>query len=683
MSIAVKSQRVRLQVDASKWFQPVQDIITSASPQIANGADLQFEFIFSYGALADANLVDLTQWASITVSLSSSVDRSGLALWSTTLSNSSFNFGSNTASWLAGTDQPAKLLVTNANNSLLLTSTSGTYWLVVSALTTDSPAKLIPVCCIPVSVMDAGITVTPPSSVTTAAYYTQSQSDARYVQIGTDYTVYARKDGATYTGAVILASAQMTGATGLYAATKAYVDTTTAAVAAASVPNTGVSTIAGVKTFSSLLNAGAGLTVAGTTTLGSLAGVLKGTAGVVSGAATTSDLTEGSNLYFTNARTLASTLTGYAAGGSLPLLTSDTVLTAFQKVGAALAAAYTGITVTIDANQSAMLAHSGAVKGDLSMRSDTNVTYVYKGGGYASLANWQVFYYAVASVNGSTGTVVLTTDNIAEGSTNLYFTNTRADARITAQKNVANGLCPLDASSLVPTANLPASVNTLTTTLTGLTSASYTALSTSDTVLSGFSKIASFLAGRGTLTFQGSTNQGLIVNQLSTTQIGALPTGGSAYGNIVYDSTINSLKALINGSWVSLISNQSLPLSAGSGNPLTGTLYFPSGVSKQIQFDATWSCDTSASSANWDLVQGTTVVLSCDTSNTVHAPNGFFDTPNGYKVSGVQVVGARQTDVTDYSPAGGWSDSTAYSDFTGLTAKVNAAFAVLRAHGLM
>ena len=37
---------------------------------------------------------------------------------------------------------------------------------------------------------------------------------------------------------------------------------------------------------------------------------------------------------------------------------------------------------------------------------------------------------AVASVNGSTGAVVLSTDNISEGSSNLYYTNARADARI-------------------------------------------------------------------------------------------------------------------------------------------------------------------------------------------------------------------------------------------------------------
>ena len=39
---------------------------------------------------------------------------------------------------------------------------------------------------------------------------------------------------------------------------------------------------------------------------------------------------------------------------------------------------------------------------------------------------------AVASVNTQTGVVVLDTDDISEGSTNLYYTNTRADGRIAA-----------------------------------------------------------------------------------------------------------------------------------------------------------------------------------------------------------------------------------------------------------
>jgi hypothetical protein len=47
------------------------------------------------------------------------------------------------------------------------------------------------------------------------------------------------------------------------------------------------------------------------------------------------------------------------------------------------------------------------------------------------------------------------TDDLSEGTTNLYFTDSRADARITAQKGENNGICELDANGLVPTNHLP------------------------------------------------------------------------------------------------------------------------------------------------------------------------------------------------------------------------------------
>jgi len=47
------------------------------------------------------------------------------------------------------------------------------------------------------------------------------------------------------------------------------------------------------------------------------------------------------------------------------------------------------------------------------------------------------------------------TDDVGEGSTNLYYTDVRADARITAQKGNASGLCPLDAGSKVDSSYLP------------------------------------------------------------------------------------------------------------------------------------------------------------------------------------------------------------------------------------
>src|SRR5690606_23872942 len=48
------------------------------------------------------------------------------------------------------------------------------------------------------------------------------------------------------------------------------------------------------------------------------------------------------------------------------------------------------------------------------------------------------------------------TDDLAEGASNLYFTNDRADARITAQKGQPNGLATLDADAKLEANQLPA-----------------------------------------------------------------------------------------------------------------------------------------------------------------------------------------------------------------------------------
>jgi hypothetical protein len=98
-----------------------------------------------------------------------------------------------------------------------------------------------------------------------------------------------------------------------------------------------------------------------------------------SGDYTTAQVTESGNLYFTNARAIASTLTGYTSGAGT-ITSSDSILSAIQKLNGNIGALTTG----------------------------------------------------VSSVNGLTGAVTLTTSNIAEG-TNLYYT----EARVNANTNVA------------------------------------------------------------------------------------------------------------------------------------------------------------------------------------------------------------------------------------------------------
>ena len=104
----------------------------------------------------------------------------------------------------------------------------------------------------------------------------------------------------------------------------------------------------------------------------------------------TSNINEGSNLYFTNARAIASTLTGYTSGAGA-ITSADTILSAIQK---------------LNGNTSAIVS-------------------------------------GVSSVYGRTGAVVAntgdyTTSQVTEGS-NLYFTDTRARAAISLTTTGTSG----------------------------------------------------------------------------------------------------------------------------------------------------------------------------------------------------------------------------------------------------
>ena len=79
------------------------------------------------------------------------------------------------------------------------------------------------------------------------------------------------------------------------------------------------------------------------------------------------------------------------------------------------------------ASQAEMLALT-AQQGDVCLRTDESKTYILAGTDPKVSANWKLWLTPgcdVLSVNGKTGVIVLTTDNINEGSTNLYWTASR------------------------------------------------------------------------------------------------------------------------------------------------------------------------------------------------------------------------------------------------------------------
>lgn len=201
--------------------------------------------------------------------------------------------------------------------------------------------------------------------------------------------------------------------------------------------------------------------------------------------ATTSDIAEGTNLYFTDARAKAAAVSDAIVDGVTDVAPSQNAvfdalagkadvshthaisdITGLQTAldnkvddsekGAANGVATLGadgkltasqipaIAITdtfVVANEAAMLALSTAEQGDVAVRTDLNKSFILVSGLPSVLGNWQELLSPtdqVQSVNGQTGTVVLDTDDINEGASNLYFTDTRAKTAAVVNSTAGN-----------------------------------------------------------------------------------------------------------------------------------------------------------------------------------------------------------------------------------------------------
>jgi len=103
------------------------------------------------------------------------------------------------------------------------------------------------------------------------------------------------------------------------------------------------------------------------------------------------------------------------------------------------------------ANEDDMLALE-AQTGDIAVRTDENKSYILKGSDPSTLSDWQELLTptdAVTSVNGQTGAVTLTTDDINEGTTNLYYTDARVAAKLASTS--IDALSDVDTTTNAPT----------------------------------------------------------------------------------------------------------------------------------------------------------------------------------------------------------------------------------------
>jgi hypothetical protein len=482
----ISNQRIRLAIDTSQ-MGTINDVLTGATPQFWNGVDLEFELAFFYGS----TLLSVSNIDSITVDLKASDPRTGLPLMSQTVASSALNQALTLTAWNGGapTDCHALVVFTNAETNLDLNDDSDTFWLVVSALTSDSPTHKIVLGATPITVVEGGEGVAPPASVVSPTYYTAAQSDARFL-LAADLTSINTQ--------LSTLNSEMTAVT---------------ATANAAMPKSGG-------------------TFTGAVTLTGLSGVLKANTGVVVGSATTSDLPEGTNQYWTSTRFNAAVaaISGQASG--LCPLDSTSLVPVANLPQAAIRRTFSV------SSQAAMLALS-ALQGDIAIRTDVNTCFVLTTNPATTLGNWaQLLAPAgtVSSVNSLSGAVVLTTTNITEG-TNEYYTTSRVHtdaltAALTGFSNATGGNVTAGDDILVALGRLENRCALNDAKLTG-----------SDRV-----KLDGSTAMTGSLTFSGTGIAGVVLNNLNDTQRAALTP---STGMIIYDTTLSQVM-IYNGAWQAL-----------------------------------------------------------------------------------------------------------------------------------
>ena len=153
----------------------------------------------------------------------------------------------------------------------------------------------------------------------------------------------------------------------------------------------------------------------------------------------TNDVAESGSLYFTNARAIGSTLTGYTSGAGT-ISATDTILQAIQKLNGNVGALVTGVS-SVFGRTGPVTATSGDYNTDQVTEGSTNLYYTasrfntaFSGKSTTDLTEGTNLYYTAARFNSAFS--AKTTSDLTEG-TNLYYTEGRVSANTDVAANTA------------------------------------------------------------------------------------------------------------------------------------------------------------------------------------------------------------------------------------------------------
>jgi hypothetical protein len=178
--IQLNANRIRFACDASNPFggSGASNLINGSSLSMPSGSALQFELLFYFQQLADANLLDLSIYSEIVIALQDNSDpHSGTIYYQGSIAAANFNEAATVANWNTGTAASAHvtLFIPSAQNVVPPAATS--YWIVIYGVSTDPAADDILLFAANIAGKDSGI----PQGVPTLPQYFKAGTKLSFI----------------------------------------------------------------------------------------------------------------------------------------------------------------------------------------------------------------------------------------------------------------------------------------------------------------------------------------------------------------------------------------------------------------------------------------------------------------------------------------------------------------------